>query len=291
MKNIKTFMAIVVLALLLTSCGESSDNTETKTQTGETETPATTVEEEDKSDSKIEEENKIPTTIIEENDKSDPKIEEEKETPATTVEEDDKSDPKIEEEKETPATTVEEDDESDSKIEEENKIPTTIIEEEKTNSDNLDINNTETMKKTEVKKWDQVAVSYTGTLDDWEIFDATSRHGWEPLKFVAWAKQMIAWFDAGVIGMKVWEKKTIKIEPKDAYGEYDKSKKQIIGLTEKDKKAFEEAWVKLEKWSEFPTMNWPLPIAEVTDNSITVDMNHPLAWKKLIFEVEMLEIK
>ncbi len=38
MKNIKTFMAIVVLALLLTSCGKKSDNKENKTQTGKTKT-------------------------------------------------------------------------------------------------------------------------------------------------------------------------------------------------------------------------------------------------------------
>ncbi len=70
-----------------------------------------------------------------------------------------------------------------------------------------------------VSAWDKIAVTYTGSLKDGTIFDASSKHGGTPLEFTAWAGQMIAWFDAGVLGMKLWETKTIEIPAKDAYGE------------------------------------------------------------------------
>ncbi len=65
---------------------------------------------------------------------------------------------------------------------------------------------------------DTVAVEYTGRLEDGEIFDATERHGGEPLKFEVGAGQMIKGFDRGVIGMKVGETRTLTIPPEDAYG-------------------------------------------------------------------------
>lgn len=75
------------------------------------------------------------------------------------------------------------------------------------------------VKKDIVSAWDYVSVSYTWTLKDGTVFDATSRHNWIPLEFTAWAGQMIPWFDAWIIGMKLWETKKIEIEAKDAYWE------------------------------------------------------------------------
>jgi FKBP-type peptidyl-prolyl cis-trans isomerase 2 len=50
---------------------------------------------------------------------------------------------------------------------------------------------------------------------------------------------MIAGFDAGVVGMKIGENKTLTLEPKDAYGEYDENKTQT--MRRKDMVSFENA--------------------------------------------------
>lgn len=85
----------------------------------------------------------------------------------------------------------------------------------------------------QVKNWDTISVDYVWKLEDGTIFDASieefakktknysegSGRKYEPLEFTVWAGQMIVWFDSGVIWMKVGEKKTLKIEPKDAYWE------------------------------------------------------------------------
>jgi FKBP-type peptidyl-prolyl cis-trans isomerase 2 len=71
-------------------------------------------------------------------------------------------------------------------------------------------------KKMQVKTGDVVRVHYTGTLLDGTQFDSSV--GRNPLEFTVGAGQMIAGFDAGVLGMAVGEKKTLQIDPANAYG-------------------------------------------------------------------------
>lgn len=66
---------------------------------------------------------------------------------------------------------------------------------------------------------DTVSVHYVGTLDDGSEFDSSRQEGKTPLQFVIGKGNMIKWFEAGVLGMKLGETKKIRIEAKDAYGE------------------------------------------------------------------------
>ena len=71
----------------------------------------------------------------------------------------------------------------------------------------------------QVKKGDVVRVHYTGTLVDGSQFDSSV--GRAPLEFTVGAGQMIAGFDAGVLGMIVGDKKTIQVDPDNGYGQKD----------------------------------------------------------------------
>jgi len=140
-----------------------------------------------------------------------------------------------------------------------------------------------------VEKGSNIAVIYTGSLEDGTVFDATSKHWWTPLEFTAGVGQMIPGFDAWVIWMKIWETKIIEIESKDAYWEYDENKKQVI--PKKDLVSFTSAGIKLEKGEKLPTQSGEFEIIKVDEETITIDVNHPLAWKKLTFEVKIESIK
>ena len=154
---------------------------------------------------------------------------------------------------------------------------------------NLDSNSETTMSnKTEVISGDNISVHYTWTLEDGTKFDSSLDRG-TPLEFMAWKGQMIPWFDAWVIGMKLWEKKIMEIEAKDAYWEYDETKIQVI--PKKDLESFATAWYKLEVDEKIPTQMWELKIINTDEENVTLDVNHPLAWKKLIFDVEIISIK
>jgi FKBP-type peptidyl-prolyl cis-trans isomerase 2 len=107
------------------------------------------------------------------------------------------------------------------------------------------------------------------------------------MEFEVGAKMMIEGFDRWVQGMKVWEKKTIKISPQDGYGERDPKNTQEVPKAQLEE--FEKAGIKLEVWEVLPTAYGPLTIVKVTKDMVTVDMNHFLAGEYLLFEVEILE--
>jgi FKBP-type peptidyl-prolyl cis-trans isomerase 2 len=139
----------------------------------------------------------------------------------------------------------------------------------------------------EVKEGDIVKVHYTGKLESGNVFD--SSEGRDPLEFKAGAGQMIKGFDAAVIGMEVGEKKTVEIEPEDAYGQ---SSDELIQVVNKDRVGDQEVKVG-DTLTAFTPTGAPVTgvILEITEEGIKVDFNHELAGKKLIFDIELVDIK
>jgi len=78
-----------------------------------------------------------------------------------------------------------------------------------------------------VKIGSNISVSYKWTFENWEVFDSTKLHGWKFLNFTAGKWMMIKWFDKWVIWMKLWETKTITIQPKDAYWTAEESTHEL----------------------------------------------------------------
>jgi peptidylprolyl isomerase len=134
---------------------------------------------------------------------------------------------------------------------------------------------------------DTVRVHYKGRVEDGDEFD--SSEGGEPLEFKLGGGDVIAGFDSGIVGMDVGEKKTIEIEAVDAYGERNESMIQTV--PRKGLKLDTEPAVGAQIHLQLPDGNQiPVAITQVTDESVTLDANHPLAGFKLIFDVELLTI-
>lgn len=95
---------------------------------------------------------------------------------------------------------------------------------------------------------------------------------------------MIAGFDAGVIGMKVGQTKTVTIPAKDAYGEKDD--KYLMTFPKEDIPD------NFKIGDEIPVeMGRTAKVVAKTDTGITLDFNHPLAGKELIFDITIKAIK
>ena len=69
------------------------------------------------------------------------------------------------------------------------------------------------------KDGDTVSVLYTGKLQDGTVFDASDKHGGDPIEFVLGKQMVIKGWDEGVAGMQVGEKRKLVIPPTLAYGE------------------------------------------------------------------------
>ena len=139
----------------------------------------------------------------------------------------------------------------------------------------------------QVKSGDVVRVHYTGTLEDGSQFDSSV--GRAPLEFTVGAGQMIAGFDAGVVGMAVGEKKTILIDPDHGYGQKDPSAIIEFPSSNIAEGMTVEVGMKLNLQNQY---GQPVPVVviEVKEEVIIMDANHFLAGKDLTFEVEIVEI-
>ncbi len=139
-----------------------------------------------------------------------------------------------------------------------------------------------------VKENDTVKVHYTGKLADGQVFD--SSEGKEPIEFTLGQGQLIPGFEKGLINMKLNEKKTVNIPKDEAYGDSREDLIQEVQKTELPEEIKPEVGMGLvSKSQDGREMN--LVIAEVKEESIVVDGNHPLAGKDLIFDLEVVEIK
>lgn len=138
------------------------------------------------------------------------------------------------------------------------------------------------------EKGDTVAVHYTGKLDDGEVFDSSRER--DPLEFEVGSGQVIPGFDRAVEGLEVGESREFRIEPDEGYGEpredlvVDVERSQFPD--ESKPQVGQQVQVQVA-----PGQNRVATITEIEDESVTLDLNHPLAGKPLTFDVELVEIK
>ncbi len=134
---------------------------------------------------------------------------------------------------------------------------------------------------------DKVRVHYHGKLRSGETFD--SSQGREPLEFEVGSGQVIPGFDEGVRGMQVGDKKTVEIDVQNAYGE--KSQEMIIEFPKNQfpPEMNPEVGAQL-MMSNGQGQSFPVTVAEVKEESVILDANHPLAGQDLIFDIELVEI-
>jgi FKBP-type peptidyl-prolyl cis-trans isomerase 2 len=131
-----------------------------------------------------------------------------------------------------------------------------------------------------------VTVNYTGRLEDGTIFDSSTVEGREPMTTKLGQGQLIKGFEEGLVDMSEGDKKTVEIESAEAYGEY---LDYLIQEVEKSQMPGEvEVGMPLQAQTEMGVVQFV--VKEVKDETIVLDANHPLAGKKLIFDLEVVSI-
>ena len=137
-----------------------------------------------------------------------------------------------------------------------------------------------------VKSGDTVSVHYRGTLDDGTEFDSSHTRG-EPLTFQVGGKQVIAGFDDALVGMSVGETKNVSIEPEQGYGpRIDEAIQVVPKSVFPPGFPFQTGQTVQGQGSD----GQPLAATIVAEDmqTVTLDMNHPLAGKNLNFEIQLV---
>jgi FKBP-type peptidyl-prolyl cis-trans isomerase 2 len=139
----------------------------------------------------------------------------------------------------------------------------------------------------DAKTGDTVRIHYTGTLSDWSTFDTSS--GREPLEFTVGSGQIIPGLDRAIAGMSVGEKKTVEVPASEAYGDRNPDGIQSVPREQVPDHIPLDPGTQLQvQTGDGRTL--PVLVAEVTEEAVVLDANHPLAGKDLTFEVELVEI-
>lgn len=137
------------------------------------------------------------------------------------------------------------------------------------------------------KSGDAVRIHYKGRLHDGTVFD--SSEGREPLAFTLGSGQVIPGFDSGVEGMEVGELKTIEIPCAAAYGPADPNAIVQVAIDDFPESVAPEVGLPLQLGME-DGGSLQVVISDVSDENVTLDANHPLAGKDLIFDLELVEL-
>jgi len=131
-----------------------------------------------------------------------------------------------------------------------------------------------------------VTVNYTGRLEDGTIFDSSMVEGREPMTAKLGEGKLIKGFEEGLVDMSEGDKKTVEIESAEAYGEY---LDYLIQEVEKSQMPGEvEVGMPLQAQTEMGVVQFV--VKEINEETVVLDANHPLAGKKLIFDLELVSI-
>lgn len=134
---------------------------------------------------------------------------------------------------------------------------------------------------------DAVRIHYTGRLNDGTVFD--SSEGREPLGFTLGSGEVIPGFDQGVAGMDVGETKTIEIPAEEAYGAYRDDLALQVGRDQFPADIDPEVGQQLQLgMADGGALS--VVVTEINDETVTLDANHPLAGKDLIFDLELVSV-
>lgn len=133
-----------------------------------------------------------------------------------------------------------------------------------------------------------VSIHYTLRGENREVIDSSD--GGEPLVYLHGHGQIIPGLERELGGKGVGDSLKVEVSPEDGYGEYDPSLKINIERTQFPKGA------QLEEGSMFELANdsggsLVVRVVSLSDESVEVDGNHPLAGQKLFFDVSVVNLR
>ncbi len=139
----------------------------------------------------------------------------------------------------------------------------------------------------EVGSDSKVVFHYTVTVEDGTVVDSTKEE--EPLTVQLGENQLLPDLEKELIGMNKGEEKTIELDPEQAFGEIQEDAitdipRQNIKL---DDSIQEGMYIDLTDENE---QNFRGLVKELSDDNVKIDFNHPLAGRKITFNVEIVDV-
>jgi peptidylprolyl isomerase len=139
----------------------------------------------------------------------------------------------------------------------------------------------------QAKNGDTVKMHFTGRLQNGEVFSKSEED--QPIELTLGTGELIPGVEGGIVGMEVGEKKTITVPPEQAYG--PRQEELVVQVKRSDlPEHISPSIGKPLRIRHSDGNDIQVFIADMTENTVTLDGNHPLAGLTLFFDLELVEI-
>lgn len=132
-----------------------------------------------------------------------------------------------------------------------------------------------------------VAIDYRLSLDSGEMVDSSPEG--QPLGFVTGMGRILPGLEAALMGKAAGESAQVTLEPGEGYGEINEDLLRDVPKSQFPKDVDIE--VGMTFTADSPRGPVPLTVAKIGEEDITVDLNHPMAGKRLHFDVKVAEVR
>ncbi len=116
-----------------------------------------------------------------------------------------------------------------------------------------------------------------------------SNVGGAPLVFIYGKGQIIPGLETGIVDMAIGEKGNVSVQPEDAYGEYNEEAQQTVPKEQFAGIELEIGQTLYGQGEDGSTVQ--VTVKEIAGEDVTVDFNHPLAGKTLMFAVTVNSVR
>ncbi len=141
-------------------------------------------------------------------------------------------------------------------------------------------------EKAKIQDGSHVSIQYT--LLDEKGNQIESNQGGNPFKYTHGKGDIIPGLENGLKGMQVGEEKTIEVKPEDAYGKIQPEAFQEVPRKNIPPKVLEVGATFMVRTPAGPR---PIRVHEIKDETVVLNLNHPLAGKTLTFEVKIVAVQ
>lgn len=141
--------------------------------------------------------------------------------------------------------------------------------------------------KDTVQKNMVVSMEYTLHVDGEKI---DSSDGQDPLQFLAGHGNIISGLEREMMGMKVGDSKDVKIQPAEAYGEFDENAFMQVPRDQFPKDMQVEEGLELTVRDDSGQSRYAR-VDAVEGENVTLNFNHPLAGDELQFNIKVVGLR
>ena len=138
-----------------------------------------------------------------------------------------------------------------------------------------------------IETGDRVRLHFALHLESGEEIDTTRRG--DPAMFTVGDGSLLPGFEAVIIGMRAGDDAQILIEPEDAFGQHRQENVQVLRRDRFGADMALEAGLMLS--FDGPGGELPGVVREVMEEHVEVDFNHPLAGRRIVFDVSIIDVR